>query len=107
MTDTKGKPKTIIGYALLILVLLWMIASTVDVWKGGKGKWGFWYLCMSNATESTCTVTACVKSQGDCYWTVFVEDTNGNQWAYYDDTYMKKGTQLCVSFNGNEIVDAK
>lgn len=106
-TKWKAKTKTVVCYVLLIAVLLWLIASTVDVWKGGKGKWGFWYLCGNHATETICTVTACEMSQGDCYYTVFVEDCNGNQWAYYDDVYREKGTQLCVSFNGNEITDAK
>ena len=103
---TKTKAKSIICYALLIIVLLWLILSTVDMWNGGKGKWGFWYLCGNHATETECVVTACTEYNGDSYYTVTVEDRNGNQWCYYDSEEQPVGTVLRVTWNGNnEITD--
>lgn len=91
---------------LSIVALLWIIGSTVAVWTGHveKGDGNFWGLCATE-TESEVQVTACVKSQGDRYWTITVEDAKGEQWAYYDDEYREIGTVLNCDFNGNEITD--
>lgn len=54
------------------------------------------------------TVVDCERSEGNEYYTVTVEDTNGNQWAYYDDEYKGIGTELVIGMNGNdEIIDVK
>lgn len=53
------------------------------------------------------TVVDCVMETGNEYYTVTVEDSKGEQWAYYDDEYKEIGSVLNVQFNGNEVVGAK
>ena len=105
MSKTKKQIATAILCALSIAVLLWVIASTVAVWTGDVGKGNLWGMLAANETETT--VTACVKSQGDSYWTVFVTDAEGNEWSYYDDTYRETGTTITTVFHGNAIIDVR
>lgn len=70
------------------------------------------YLATRETLFATCkpqptTVVDCVRETGNEYYTVTVEDSKGEQWAYYDDEYQPIGTVLNASFKGNEIVDAK
>ena len=58
-------------------------------------------------TSRETAVVDCVRETGNEYYTVTVEDSKGEQWAYYDNSYQPIGTILNCSFNGNEIVDAK
>lgn len=105
MSKIKGAAK-LLCYTLSIVVLLWIGKSTVDVWTGDIGQGNFWLL-LANKTETDSVVTACVKSQGDRYYTVTVEDVKGNQWSYFDDEFKPVGTVLRVTWEGNKIVDAK
>ena len=101
----KGKIK-VLCYALVIIALLWIGKSTVDVWTGNVGKGNFW-LILENKKETENTVIDCVKSNGNEYYTVTVEDSEGNQWSYYDDQWKPVGTVLRVTWEGNKIVKAK
>ena len=40
------------------------------------------------------------------YYEVVVEDSNGEQWAYFSDHYTDTGV-INVLFNGDEIIDAR
>lgn len=42
----------------------------------------------------------------DNYYEVVVEDSNGEQWAYFSDHYTNTGV-VNVLFKGDEIVDVK
>lgn len=42
----------------------------------------------------------------DNYYEVVVEDSNGEQWAYFSDSYTEPGI-VNVLFKGDEIVDVK
>ena len=50
------------------------------------------------------TVIDCYPTEN--YWTVVVEDTDGNQWSYYADHYTENGI-INVQMDGDEIVDVR
>jgi hypothetical protein len=62
-------------------------------------------ILFATCTPQPTTVVDCVRETGNEYYTVTVEDSKGEQWAYYDDEYQPIGTVLNASFNGNEIID--
>ena len=94
-----------IAYAISIAVLLWVVASTIGAWTGNVCKWNIWGLLCDRETETV--VTACEKTQGDRYYTVTVEDTDGNQYSYYDSAWQPKGRVIYVIWDGTQIVDTK
>lgn len=50
------------------------------------------------------TVVDCYPTEN--YYTVVVEDADGNQWAYYADHYTENGV-VSVQMDGEEIVDVR
>lgn len=50
------------------------------------------------------TVVDCYPVEN--YYEVVVEDNNGEQWAYFSDSYTEPGI-VNVLFKGDEIVDVK
>lgn len=49
------------------------------------------------------TVVNCEKETGNHYYTVTVEDADGEQWAYYDDDAKEVGSTLNVVMKNNAI----
>lgn len=92
-----------IMYVIAIIVVLWFAASTV----APKANWSFWAILANSKTQTETVVIDCKMENGNHYYTVTVEDANGNQWAYYDDEYRENGTEIMCTFNGHEIVDAR
>ena len=53
--------------------------------------------------EVECVVVECEPTYE--YYTVTVEDMNGDQWSYYDDDEYEIGTEIMIGFNNESIVD--
>ena len=51
------------------------------------------------------TVIDCQQYEGDEYYTVTVEDDNGDVWEYYDNDYREVGEILNAKFDGESITD--
>lgn len=86
--------REIISAIFLLIVLIFMLFAVREI------------VSHTYVPQPT-TVVDCVRETGNEYYTVTVEDSKGEQWAYYDDEYQPIGTVLNASFNGNEIVDVK
>lgn len=55
------------------------------------------------AKDMTMTVIDCEKETGNHYYTVTVEDADGEQWAYYDNDAKEVGSTLNVVMKNNAI----
>ena len=65
------------------------------------------YKANETSHDERCNVVVCTKESEDIY-EVVVEDTNGNEWAYYDDMPRETDSIIVCSFNErNEIINAR
>lgn len=124
-----AKAKEIIFGCAVATVLVWIGVSTVEVCVHNTetdydySKGNYWTMVTETITEEstteivtetltteteTRTVSDCVvidcETKGD-YYEVVIREPNGNEWAYYDDSYLPNGYLLRAHFNGNEVVD--
>lgn len=97
--------KTKIFYAVCIILLAWIMASTTEIMihNGNESyeysKMNCWVILCGHATE-TVTVVEC-NAVGN-YYEITVEDSKGNLWAYYDDEPQTMGTTLRESYAKGE-----
>ena len=64
------------------------------------------YLIMRYMPHQSREVTVIDCYPVENYYEVVVEDSNGEQWAYFSDHYTDAGV-VNVLFKGDEIIDAK
>lgn len=110
--------KQIVG-VLLVAWMLWVLVSTIDI-NIHNGDSNHHYSA-TNFYEVLLAVDAQIKPPTttevvlvvDCsptedgLYEVIVRDTDGNDWAYYDDTPQSIHDILTVTFREKEIVDVK
>lgn len=65
------------------------------------------YKANETAYDRDVMVIGCEKVSDDIY-EVCVEDTDGNEWAYYDSMPREYGVEMVCTFGkGNEIINAE
>lgn len=87
-------PKEIVDMAKGILIIITIIILMYAVLRGTA----------STLPSKEMTVVDCYPTEN--YYTVVVEDSNGDQWSYFADHYTESGI-VNVLFKGDEIVDVK
>lgn len=99
----------VIGITFGVVFALYLIGCTSEIWWHNAhnthaiSKANLWVLITRETADMK--VVDCM-AYDDCY-EVVVEDIKGNQWAYYDDTQKEIGTVLTVTYDGDEIIDAR
>ena len=102
--------KETIGYTICVVILLWIIASTVEVWihnahiTENYSKANLWVLMTAHTTDMV--VVGCEGNRNDDY-IVTVKDIEGNLYAYIDSTIKANGDVIRITISGNEIINAR
>lgn len=103
----KGK----IVYVICTIIILWFVASTVEVWihntkatETAYSKANVWVQISAHTTDMR--VVDCHGNPDDSY-TVTVEDINGNRWAYIDTEPKETKTILSITMSGDEIINVR
>ena len=88
--------REIVGMAKGILIAILLIVVFYCIIRNGAER----------LPSREMTVVDCYPTEN--YWTVVVEDGNGNEWSYYADHYTENGV-ITVLFNESEteIVDVR
>lgn len=107
MAKAKGN---IIGLLFGVVLLVWVLISTVEVWVANASeapytycKANLWILCTCESTDMK--VYECKAT--DNGYEVTLEDIKGNLMAYYDSEEQSVGSYLRVVTSGDMIVDVK
>lgn len=108
--------KAKIFYGICVAILLWLMASTIEVWTHNvkeaeepynkANAWAIVAEANAHKTQTEMEVVDCQGVYSDDY-EVTVEDSNGNLWAYIDTEPKEIGSTLTITMDGDEIVDAK
>lgn len=101
-----------LGYVAAVLVLLWMIASIIEVWAHSMdngyvySKANLWALLATKKTDMR-VVDCEVYSKADDNFLVTVEDMRGNRYGYYDTEPRETETVLTITLQGNAVIGAE
>lgn len=107
--NVKIKTREIIGYGICIIILVWIVLSTLEIWKHSLDvgyvytKANCWVMITQHTTDMK--VVDCKGNPDDSY-TVTVEDIEGNLWEYYDTEPKETETIMEITMSGNQIINA-
>lgn len=98
-------------YIICALIIAWIMVCWINVaiHNGNQNyvypKWNI-FTWISESEAESYVVVDCQREAN--YYVVTIEDRKGNQWAYYDNSWMPNGYLLQPTFNENgEIIDIK
>lgn len=103
--------KAKIFYTVCVIVLVWFMLSTIEVWTHSMdndyiyAKGNVWAILATSTTEMK--VVDCEIDKPTDSWLVTVEDIKGNQYQYYDSEIQYNGWIKEITMQGVNIVDAK
>ena len=108
--ETKAKIK-LVTEIICIIVIAWFVASTLEVQLHNLDKGyeyshvNLWAIITTHTIEME--IVDCEIDKPTDTFLVTVEDSNGNQYAYYDTEYWYPTCKLLVTMQGNRVIDAK
>ena len=100
-----------IFYGIVIVVLVWFVASTIEVQTHNLdsnyvyNKANIWAILTTTETEMK--VVDCEIDKPTDTFEVTLENIKGEQYAYYDSEYQYNGWIKEVKMQGKTIVDVK
>lgn len=100
-----------IFYGIVIVVLVWFVASTIEVQTHNLdsnyvyNKANIWAILTTTETEMK--VVDCEIDKPTDTWLVTVEDIKGNQYSYYDSDFQYNGWIKTVKLQGKIIIDVE
>lgn len=100
-----------IFYGIVIVVLVWFVASTIEVQTHNLdsnyvyNKANIWAILTTTETEMK--VVDCEIDKATDTFEVTLENIKGEQYAYYDSEYQYNGWIKEVKMQGKNIVDVK
>ena len=102
--------KNIVGILFGVVLLVWILVSTVEVFVANASEQPYTY-CRANlwvlaTSETTDMVVYDCHPVDDCY-EVVLEDIKGNLLAYYDSEAQPVGSYLRVVTSGDMIIGVK
>ena len=98
-------------YGIAIAMLIWIVASTLEVQLHNLdvdyvyNKANLWAILTTTETEMK--VVDCEIDKPTDTWLVTVEDIKGNQYSYYDSDFQYNGWIKTVKLQGKVIIDAR